>query len=206
MNSRKLDLKELAEATGVPLSKLQQLKLDVDIGEDFDVDKFMEKVMKLQDEEGAEEDIEEEEIDANPVPTFTDEQIDAKINEIMSKQKKEEITGLGEISFKYKQVKKLDLGLTADELVLLPDIVLDYLSRNGRVDLAVYRRLKDDKLIVGEAFDVSKVKPFAGEFKPLKEHQKRQNGTFKPPFKKSNNFKYDEKNKKFNKNNKTDKK
>ena len=50
----------------------------------------------------------------------------------------------------------MDLGLTPDEYILLPDWIINklYDVDNNRVDYSVYRRLKEDGMIEGRAFDV----------------------------------------------------
>jgi hypothetical protein len=80
----------------------------------------------------------------------------------MKNEKKQEITGVGEISYKYRDLPKLNLGLTPDELIFLPEFYFEYLIHNGKVNLQVYRRLKDMKIIEGNIFDVSNVKPYRG--------------------------------------------
>ena len=105
----------------------------------------------------------------------------------MKESKKLVLKGGEEIHYKYKNVKQLDLGLTPDEQLFLPDVVFQYLGRNNRVNLDVYRRLKEDGIIEGRAFDVTHVKPYTGKFIPLKtneaidynrkHHLKLDNGT-----------------------------
>ena len=75
----------------------------------------------------------------------------------MSKEKEMSIPGLGKISFKYRETAQPRWGLTSEELLLLDENILDHLIKDGRVDLAVYRRLKDEGLIEGTMLDVSNV-------------------------------------------------
>lgn len=86
----------------------------------------------------------------------------------MKNEKQDEVTGLGKISFKYKVVPKLDLGLTPEELLTLNESVLDMLVRNGRVYLPVYKRLKEDGYIQGDAFDLAGVTAYRGRYHPVK--------------------------------------
>ena len=58
--------------------------------------------------------------------------------------------------------------------MLLPELYLEYLGRNGKVNLHVYRRLKDDGIIEGKAFNVDKIPPYKGNFVPIREHEKNK--------------------------------